>query len=54
MEHLVSLLSWQNQYVLDPFMGSGSTGVACKNLARNFIGFELQQEYFDIAMKRLK
>ena len=39
--------------VLDPFMGSGSTGVACKELNRNFIGIELDKQYFDIATKRI-
>ena len=39
--------------VLDPFMGSGSTGVACKELGRNFIGVELDKQYFDIATKRI-
>ena len=39
--------------VLDPFMGVGSTGVACKELNRNFIGVELDKHYFDIATKRI-
>jgi adenine-specific DNA-methyltransferase len=39
--------------VMDPFMGSGTTGVACKNLNRNFIGIELDPEYFKIAEKRI-
>ena len=39
--------------ILDPFMGSGTTGVACKNLNRNFIGIELDPEYFKIAEKRI-
>lgn len=39
--------------VLDPFMGSGSTGVTCKELNRNFIGIELDKQYFDIATKRI-
>ena len=40
--------------VLDPFMGSGTTGVACKNLNRNFIGMELDETYFNIAKERIE
>tara|TARA_R110000744_G_scaffold17091_4_gene46638 strand:+ start:80 stop:781 length:702 start_codon:yes stop_codon:yes gene_type:complete len=40
--------------VLDPFMGSGSTGVACKNLNRNFIGVELDEKYFNVAKERIE
>jgi len=39
--------------ILDPFMGSGTTGVACKNLNKNFIGIELDEVYFKIAEKRI-
>jgi site-specific DNA-methyltransferase (adenine-specific) len=39
--------------ILDPFMGSGTTGVACKNLNRNFIGIEKDDKYFEIAEKRI-
>jgi len=40
--------------ILDPFMGSGTTGVACVNLNRKFIGIELEQSYFDIACRRIE
>ena len=39
--------------VLDPFMGSGTTGVACANLGRKFIGIEIEKKYFDIACERI-
>ncbi len=54
MEHLVKLLTIENQVVLDPFMGSGSTGVASLNLLREFIGYELDNDYFKIADQRIK
>lgn len=41
------------QTILDPFMGSGTTGVACANLGRKFIGVEIELEYFKIACKRI-
>ena len=49
------VLSWSNEgdTVLDPFMGSGTTGVVCKQTNRNFIGIEISKEYFDIAEKRI-
>lgn len=40
--------------VLDPFMGSGTTGVACMNLGRKFIGIEIEPKYFDIACERIE
>lgn len=43
-----------SQVVLDPFMGSGTTGVACVNLNRNFIGIELDEGYFNIAQERIQ
>ena len=42
-----------NGTVLDPFMGSGTTGVACVKLGRRFIGIEIEPKYFDIACKRI-
>ncbi|HMX78500.1 MAG TPA: site-specific DNA-methyltransferase, partial [Chitinophagaceae bacterium] len=54
MQHLVKLLSRENQMVLDPFMGSGSTGLACVTLHRKFSGFEIDKTYFNVAKKRLK
>lgn len=40
--------------MLDSFMGSGTTAVACKRLERNFIGFEINPKYYEIAINRLK
>ncbi|WPP48341.1 DNA-methyltransferase [Catalinimonas niigatensis] len=54
MQHLVKLVSFEGQKVLDPFMGSGSTGVACQQMNRHFIGYESHQEYFEVAERRLK
>jgi len=49
------IISWSNEgdTILDPFMGSGTTGVACVNTGRDFIGIELDQSYFDIAQHRI-
>lgn len=54
METLVSLVTKEGATVLDPFMGSGTTGVACNNLQRNFIGIEKDPNYFNIAKNRIK
>ena len=50
----ISTWSNENDTILDCFMGSGTTGVACKNLNRNFIGIELDKQYFDIAKERIE
>ena len=54
IEYLVKTYTQENETVLDFTMGSGTTGVACKNLNRNFIGIELDEGYFNIAEKRIK
>lgn len=53
LEFLIKLTTIENQIVLDPFMGSGSTALAAKNLNRKYIGFEINQEYYNLANKRL-
>ena len=54
MEYLIKTYTNEGETVLDFTMGSGTTGVACKNLNRNFIGIELDPDYFKIAEKRIK
>ena len=54
LENLIKTYTNENDTVLDFTMGSGSTGVACKNLNRQFIGIELDKKYFLIAEKRIK
>jgi site-specific DNA-methyltransferase (adenine-specific) len=54
MEYLVKTYTNEGETVLDFTMGSGSTGVAAKNLNRNFIGIEMDDSYFEIAQKRIK
>jgi len=53
-EWVVNRGSLDNETILDPFMGSGTTGVACANLGRKFIGIEIEPKYFDIACKRIE
>ena len=53
LEYLIKTYTNENDTVLDFTMGSGSTGVACKNLNREFIGIELDKKYFDMASKRI-
>ena len=54
LEYLIKTYTLENETVLDFTMGSGSTGVACKNLNRNFIGIEKDDKYFEIAQKRIE
>ena len=53
-EYLIKTYTNENDTVLDFTMGSGTTGVACKNLNRNFIGIELDETYFNIAKERIE
>lgn len=54
LEYLIKTSSNENDIVLDCFMGSGSTGVACMNTNRKFIGIEINKKYFDMAKKRIE
>ena len=53
LERIILIGSKENDTVLDPFMGSGTTGVISKRYNRNFIGIEIDKEYFEIAKKRI-
>ncbi len=55
----VGIMEWclqrvKGQIILDPFMGSGTTGVACIQMGRKFIGIEIEEAYFDIACRRIE
>ena len=54
MEYLICTYTLEGETVLDNCMGSGSTGVACVNTNRNFIGIEKDPDYFKIAEKRIR
>lgn len=54
LERIILLGSKEGDLVLDPFMGSGTTGVVCKNNGRNFVGIEIDKEYCQIAADRIK
>ncbi len=51
---MVGRVSVENETILDPFMGSGTTGVACVKMGRKFIGIEREESYFEIACKRIR
>jgi len=53
MQYLIKMVTPENGIVLDPFMGSGSTGKACVLEDKSFIGIEMDEEYFEIAEKRI-
>ena len=53
VERLLKLFTFKQDLVLDPFMGSGTTGVVCKLFERNFIGIEIDEHYYDLAQKRI-
>ncbi|CAM0018193.1 DNA methyltransferase, partial [Vibrio phage K359] len=53
LQYMLGKFSDEQSTILDPFMGSGSTGVAAKNLNRNFIGIEMDGKYFEVAKERI-
>ena len=53
MEYLIKTYTNEGETVLDNVMGSGTTGIACINLKRNFVGMELNDKYFEIAENRI-
>ena len=54
MEHLIKLFSKKGALVVDPFLGSGTTALACKNTQRKCLGTELNAEYYEICLDRCK
>lgn len=54
IKRIIILTTSENYTVFDPFMGSGTTGVACVQTGRKFIGIEIDEKYFHIACKRIK
>jgi len=54
MKVLIENSSQENQIVLDPFMGSGTTAIACINTNRNYIGFEIDPDYYEAALERIR
>ena len=54
LSHFIKLLSNENDVVLDPFMGAGSTGVACMGLKRKFVGIDINEEYVNTSIKRIE
>jgi len=54
MKRLIALCTLEGDTVLDPFCGSGSTGVACVSLGRNFLGIDLDQSFLELATKRIE
>jgi site-specific DNA-methyltransferase (adenine-specific) len=54
IEHLIRLFSKEGSLVVDPFLGSGTTALACKKTNRRCIGIELNKEYYEICLDRCK
>ncbi len=53
IEHLIKIFTKEGALIVDPFLGSGTTAIACKNTNRNCIGFEIEKQYYNIATNRI-
>ena len=53
-QKFINLYTYKNDLILDPFLGSGTTAIAAKLLERNFVGYEIKEEYIEIAKNRIK
>ena len=53
-QKFINLYTYKNDLILDPFLGSGTTAIAAKLLDRNFVGYEIEEEYIEIAKNRIK
>jgi len=53
IKEILKMFTKENDLILDPFIGSGATAVACFQLNRNFIGFEIEEKYYKIALDRI-
>lgn len=54
IEHLIRIFSKENQTILDPFNGSGTTGIACLKTKRNYIGIDIEKKYIELTIRRIK
>jgi len=54
MKEILKDFTNKDELILDPFMGSGTTGVACAQMGRKFIGIELDEKYFNVSCKRIE
>jgi site-specific DNA-methyltransferase (adenine-specific) len=50
---LIKMLSWKNSLVVDPFSGAGTTALVCKELERDFKGFEMSEKYYKRSLERI-
>ncbi len=53
-ENCLKILSYENDIVLDPFMGSGTTAIVCEEMKRQWLGFEISKQYCQVTKNRIK